>query len=189
MALAQRYARQERLLNEHTKELPSLKQGDLVSLQNQHGPRAKKWDKTGLVVEALPHQQYRVKVHGSDRITLRNRQYLKKISPIQSAFDTLTPPLLPTGQTQADQPQSEQLEQDPVMELGDSLSSSPDPPPIFLPTQAPSTTDAVSPTPHAQSLPPTIPFQDESIQNGEHTLRRSSRPTKPNRRFRDYIMN
>ena len=51
---------------------------------------------------------------------------------------------------------------------------SPSPPPIFLPTQAPSTTDAASPTPHTQSLPPSIPFQCESAQNGEHTLWRSS---------------
>jgi hypothetical protein len=107
LALAQRYARQEKLLKEHTKELPCLKQGDLVSLQNQHGPRAKKWDKTGLVVEVLPHQQYRVKVHGSGRITLRNRQYLRKISPIQSTFSTPTTPLLPTSQTQAAQSQVE----------------------------------------------------------------------------------
>ena len=159
------------------------------SSNDKLGPRAKKWDKTGLVVETLPHQQYRVKVHGSGRITLRNRQYLKKISPIQSTFDIPTPPLLPTGQTQADQPQSEQPEQAPVLELGDSPSSFPNPPPISLPTQTPSTTDAAAPTPQAHSLPPTIPFQGESVQSEEHTLRRSSRPAKPNRKFRDYIMN
>ena len=190
-ALAQRYTRQEKLLNEHTKELPSLKQGDLVSLQNQHGPRAKKWDKTGLVVEALPHQQYRVRVHGSGRITLRNRQYLRKISPIQSTFPTTTTPLLPTSHTQADQPQFEQQEQTPEqtpVELGDSLSSSPSSSPISPPTQAPSAPESTSPTPHTQSLPLTIPFQDESVQNEEPTLRRSSRPAQPNRKFKDYIM-
>ena len=184
LALAQRYARQEKLLNEHTKELPKLKQGDLVSLQNQHGPRAKKCDKTGLVVEALPHQQYRVRVHGSGRITLRNRQYLRKISPIQSTFSTPITPLLPTSQTQADQPQFEQPEQTPErtpVELEDSLSSSPSSSPISPPT---------SPPPHIQSqtLPLTIPFQEEAVQNEEPTLRRSSRPAQPNRKFQDFIM-
>jgi hypothetical protein len=195
LALAQRYARQEKLLNEHTKELPSLKQGDLVSLQNQHGPRAKKWDKTGLVVETLPHQQYRVRVHGSGRITLRNRQYLRKISPIQSTFSTpittvpITP-LLPTSQTQAAQPQLEQPEQTTV-ELGDSPSSSPSSSSIAPATQAPSAPTATSPSPHIQpqTLPLTIPFQEEAVQNEEPSLRRSARPAKPNRKFRDYIMN
>ena len=84
LALAQRYAKQEKLLNEHTKALPPLKQGDMVAIQNQHGPRPKKWDRTGLIVETLPHLQYRVRVHGSGRITLRNRQFLKKIAPLQS---------------------------------------------------------------------------------------------------------
>ena len=171
LALAQRYARQEKLLNEHTKELPNLKQGDLVSLQNQQGPRAKKWDKTGLVVEALPHQQYRVKVHGSGRITLRNRQYLRKISPIQSTFSTTPTPLLPTSQTQDERP-----EQTPV-EPGDSLSSFPVSPPT-------------TPPPHIQSqtLPLSIPLQEEAVQNEEPTLRRSSRPAQPNRKFQDFIM-
>ena len=62
-----------------TKKLAKLSAGDIVAIQNQTGNRAKKWDKTGLVVEALPYDQYRVKADGSGIVTLRNRQYLRKI--------------------------------------------------------------------------------------------------------------
>ena len=56
-----------------------LNLGNIVSLQNQAGPRAKKWDRTGVVVEVLPFDQYRVKVDGSGRVTLRNRQFLRNL--------------------------------------------------------------------------------------------------------------
>ena len=51
-----------------------------MSIQNQAGPRAKKWDKTGVIVETRDHDQYRVKVDGSGQTTLRNRQFLRKLS-------------------------------------------------------------------------------------------------------------
>ena len=57
-----------------------LEVGYIVSVQNQTGPRAKKWDKTGIVVETRPNDQYRVKIDGTGQITLRNRQFLRKIS-------------------------------------------------------------------------------------------------------------
>ena len=60
--------------------MPALEVGDLVSVQNQTGPRAKKWDKTGVVVETKPNDQYRIKIDGSGQVTLRNRQFLRKIS-------------------------------------------------------------------------------------------------------------
>jgi len=61
-----------------------------------------KWDKSGYIVEALPHRQYRVKVDGSGRVTLRNRRFLKPIpsrttrpAPTPSSGNTLPP----TGST------------------------------------------------------------------------------------------
>ena len=80
VALARRYESQGERLTRGTKTLPSLQVGDLVSVQNQAGPRAKKWDKTGVVVETLEHDQYRVKVDGSGQTTLRNRQFLRKFA-------------------------------------------------------------------------------------------------------------
>ena len=80
LSLAKRYERQGERLTRGTKTLPALEVGDIVSVQNQTGPRAKKWDKTGVVVEIMGHDQYRVKVDGSGQTTLRNRQFLRKLS-------------------------------------------------------------------------------------------------------------
>ena len=45
--------------------------GDDVRIQNQIGPNPLKWDKTGKVVEVHQHDQYVIKVDGSDRVTVR----------------------------------------------------------------------------------------------------------------------
>ena len=68
--------------SESAKRLPALNVGDCVSIQNQTGNRPKKWSNTGTIVEVLPHRQYKVVVDGSRRITLRNRKFLRKTSPI-----------------------------------------------------------------------------------------------------------
>ena len=80
LALARRYQKQGERWARGTKTLQSLEVGDIVSVQNQAGPRAKKWDKTGVIVETRDHDQYRVKVDGSGQTTLRNRQFLRKLS-------------------------------------------------------------------------------------------------------------
>ena len=81
-ALRLRFARQVDDLDAHTRALPPLTPGDTVRLQNQTGPHAKRWDRTGVVVVAKPHHQYLVKVHGSGRVTLRNRQFLRRIQSL-----------------------------------------------------------------------------------------------------------
>ena len=65
-----------------------MKIGNIVSLQNQAGPRAKKWDKTGVIIEVLPFDQYRIRVDGSGRVTLRNRQFLRRLGHDDSITDT-----------------------------------------------------------------------------------------------------
>ena len=67
---------QERRLTEHTKTLPKLKVFDVVMIQNQSGPHPLKWDRSGMVVEVLPFDQYKVKMGGSGRLSLRNRKFL-----------------------------------------------------------------------------------------------------------------
>ena len=84
LALAKRYEEQGERLTRGTKTLPSLVIGDLVHVQNQAGPRAKRWDKTGVVVESLAHDQYRVKIDGSGQTTLRNRQFLRKTTKTEA---------------------------------------------------------------------------------------------------------
>ena len=84
LALAKRYARQEEVLSEHTRTLPELAVGVLVSVQNQTGNKPKRWDRTGVVVEALPYQQYRIRMDGSGDISLRNRRFLRRITAVQN---------------------------------------------------------------------------------------------------------
>ena len=81
-ALRLRFARQTDQMDAHTRALPALTPGDTVRLQNQTGPHGKRWDRTGVVVVAKPHDQYLVKVHGSGRVTLRNRQFLRRIQSL-----------------------------------------------------------------------------------------------------------
>ena len=52
-------------------------------IQNQHGAGkiAKKWDRTGQVVEDLGYNKYRVRVDGSGRVSDRNRQFLRQTRP------------------------------------------------------------------------------------------------------------
>ena len=83
-AMAKKHAEQVERLSEHARELPELQVGQQVAIQNQFGPKPTHWDKTGHVVERLDFHQYRIKVDGSGRTTLRNRQHLRKIRP----FDT-----------------------------------------------------------------------------------------------------
>ena len=54
-----------------------------VILQNQHGAgkTAKRWDRTGLIVDDLGYNKYRIKVDGSGRVTDRNRQFLRQFTP------------------------------------------------------------------------------------------------------------
>ena len=76
------------------KELEPLWLGDCVQIQNQSGNYPNKWFNTGIVTGVLPNRQYHVVVDGSRRITLRNRRFLKKISPVSRRADPI-PELVP----------------------------------------------------------------------------------------------
>ena len=83
-ALRTRLARQAESLNVKTKSLPPLAVGDTCRIQNQNGQFPKKWDRTGTVVQINNNDQYVLKVDGSGRLTLRNRRYLRKFSPLNN---------------------------------------------------------------------------------------------------------
>ena len=86
--------------NCHSHTLPQLKLGESIRIQN---PLNRRWDTTGRVVETLPNRQYRIRVDGSGRITLRNRRFLRIIEnkrmygfPIPSAdYPTPDPSFTP----------------------------------------------------------------------------------------------
>ena len=85
IALARRHTTRQATLQEHTKKLVPLKLGMVVSVQNQKGNKPKRWDLSGIVVEVKEHNQYLIKMDGTGRASLRNRQFLRPIIPYLSA--------------------------------------------------------------------------------------------------------
>ena len=77
LALAKRARRDLEKWSKGTKVLPGLNIGTRVALQNQSGNQPKRWDRRGVVVENLPFHQYKVKLDGSNRVTLRNRKFIR----------------------------------------------------------------------------------------------------------------
>ena len=90
-ALRKRAIRNMENLAKGTKPLSSLAVQDIVQVQNQVGNHPSRWDITGTVVEVKDHDQYVIKVHGSGRLTTRNRKFLKKITPYSSDTQVYTP--------------------------------------------------------------------------------------------------
>ena len=80
-ALRKRALQNTEKLRVGTKELRPLKVHDTVQVQNQVGNHPSRWDITGVIVETRPFDQYVVKIHGSGRLTTRNRKFLRQISP------------------------------------------------------------------------------------------------------------
>ena len=65
--------------NQHSRLLSPLSTQTAVRIQEKG-----KWTKSGRVVETLPNRQYRIRMDGSGRVTLRNRRFLKPIQTLQS---------------------------------------------------------------------------------------------------------
>ena len=95
IALARRHTTRQATLEEHTKKLVPLKLGMVVSVQNQKGNKPRRWDRSGIVVEVKEHDQYLIKMDGTGRASLWNRQFLCPITPYQPAS---------RGQQSLDQP-------------------------------------------------------------------------------------
>ena len=75
--LGKRHANAGTKWREHTRA--ELKVGTRVQVQNQTGPRGKKWDRSGTIVEVKGNRQYVVRLDGSGRLSLRNRRFLKPV--------------------------------------------------------------------------------------------------------------
>ena len=90
-ALARRHAKRERDLTAHTKVLTPLKVGQVVLVQNQSGNNPLRWDRSGQVVEVLKFDQYRIKMDGTGRSSLRNRKFLRAITPFSQTTTVPTP--------------------------------------------------------------------------------------------------
>ena len=81
VALKTRFVQTSEKLNQHAKHLTKLEVGDRCFVQNQAGNHPKRWDRTGIIVDSGPNDQYTVKVDGSGRATMRNRRFLRKFEP------------------------------------------------------------------------------------------------------------
>ena len=93
-ALRVRFARQMDAMVPHTRDLGSLTPCAQVRLQNLCGAHPGKWDRTGHVVEQLPHDQYLVRMHGSGRLVRLNRRHLQEVKSL-TAYTPLSLLLLP----------------------------------------------------------------------------------------------
>ena len=151
-ALAKRAVANMERLSRGTKELSPLNVGDSVLVQNQTGNYPSRWDITGVVVEVKEHDQYVVKVDGSGRLTLRNRKFLRKITPYQNIkhFRSDPPPPLPDNS----HPHAPVLPSPPVQsaEIETETVEPPDPapapePPLSLPDPLPAPVSAPAPAP------------------------------------------
>ena len=80
-ALSKRHSREKEKWTEHTKTLKPLDIGDHVYVQNLVGNQPLRWERTGVVVEVKPFNQYVIRLDGSGRVTLRNRRHLRKFTP------------------------------------------------------------------------------------------------------------
>ena len=90
-ALRTRFIKTSEKINNHAKDLARLEIGDRCFIQNQTGPHPKKWDRTGVVMEVNPHDQYVIRVDGSGRLTARNRKYLRKFQTVSMEIQPAPP--------------------------------------------------------------------------------------------------
>ena len=94
--------------NRKAHHLPPLMVGDTVVVQNRGD---KKWSRSGTIVEKLDHRQYQIRMHGSGRVSLQNRRFIKKIrspQPLPHLIPSPTP-LPPVSCTTEPKPPPEQL--------------------------------------------------------------------------------
>ena len=149
--LSRRNARLIEQYNKTTHNLCPLQKGQIVTLQR---PTTRRWDTTGQVVETLPNHQYRVRVDGSGRITLRNRRFLRKLET------PTTPPPIPSTEPETSTPNPNPLKPNtPVLQtMGTGITSNTAQPSTMSQTKLPRALSRL--LPHDQpGLKELIPLQ------------------------------
>ena len=171
LAMKTRFSRGLERWSEHTRNLPPLNLGQRVLVQNQHGAgkMARRWDRSGTVIEDLGYNKYRIRIDGSGRVTDRNRQFLRKFSSVTPSEMGYSSPSLPPQS----QPPAVPVTATPDLPVFPEPSQSPppsSPPPPETGTEpAPTLSDQSDPAPES-SLPEDL----------APTLRRSGRNPAPN---------
>ena len=145
-AFAERNKKTEATYNEHVKPLSPIAIQTPVLVQEKG-----RWSKSGKVIEVLTNRQYRIRMDGSGRVTLRNRN---RIKPISQAAPNQTPSALPLAT-----PATAKIPTIPIPPLfaqgpiGPTLNQVPSSP---SPTHPPPSPPHASPPPQT-SPPPTLP--------------------------------
>ena len=132
-ALARRNEASEASYNVKSHQLSPLNVQTAVRIQSKN-----RWDRTGRIIEALPHRQYRVRVDGSGRVTLRNRKFLR-VTPSRSA-----PAPVPSMTPRA-----------PIVDVGEPDRREPEAAPMVAPEATPAMTSGAVPAvvPGAETAP------------------------------------
>ena len=85
-ALRVRFAMNAENMKQSCRELKPLKLGSRCLVQNQTGRFPRKWDRSGVVMEILPHDQYTIKIDGSGRLTRKNRKFIRYYLPFHPSL-------------------------------------------------------------------------------------------------------
>ena len=174
-ALRNRHMKDFERLSEHTVNLPPLKVGDYVRIQNQVGPHPTKWDKTGIVIEVRQFHQYVVRVDGSGRVTLRNRRFLRKYTPAVERRQVVSLPLLPSlpANDPAPPPGPASSVPAPTGKTAPDRREPPGTPPTLGPDNVPSTPSSLTPLSPAPTPP--APAQPTALAAPRSTPQKLSR--------------
>ena len=191
-ALRTRISRTTESLKAHSRPLRPLALGEKVFLQNQRGNHPTKWDRSGSVVEAPGHDQYRVKVDGSGRLTLRNRRFLRAYTPATPCMQSTAAPLPPssTDQRLCQLPQAAPRATPQLAVEAPPSANAEDLPPSPVTAHAAPEQDFARPvssttTPPAGTSTPSTPQQMSSPQRPP-TLDQQSRPSRARRPPKHY---
>ena len=178
-AMRTRYTRTMESLNHNARDLPPLKEGDRVFVQNQRGSHPTKWDSSGLVMDVGKHDQYAVKIDGSGRLTTRNRRFLRKYTPATLDIPQL-PPIRVTSDTvhqqppEATAPEPQTVQGTDMIDVASSVQLHPAvTPPETPPHQAENASD---PRDDPPTPPPSVPTQKPRTSNRARIPRKSYVP-------------
>ena len=159
-------------------------------VQNQYGAGkiSKKWDKSGLVVEDLGFNKYRIRIDGSGRMTDRNRQFLRKFTPFTPSLPgpsqnhvPVVP--MPPSENQSFLPPSPVVSE-PSEPVTLPVPSSPAPSSPPMPSSPPSPTFVTPPSsPVAPDIPSTSPDPPSAPVEPPFQPRRSTRVRIPTKRY------
>ena len=86
-ALRTRFVKNSESFNQRARDSRPLYVGSRCLLQNQSGTHPRKWDRSGVVMEVLPHDQFVVQIDGTRRLTPRNRKFLRISNPASTSVE------------------------------------------------------------------------------------------------------